>query len=237
MYKCTQSIWFNPNIEYLFNNDIIEYDIKDAGFTLIKEYRLLPIDTIKELELIPKGFDRHKRIGILQKNNPQFAQSLLQKFSEARDWFITSNRLTDNDIISVKKDAFFIIGEVNKTKLNSIIYAKKNTYSSYIRFKDNLNLEIYYYDNRLDIKGMNQSCINRHRLYMIDFLRQTIDMIENHDNKVKRFIMNFISQYKNQKLDDLYYLEFNNISKDFNPAFNYLKIIVPLVQIIQKEIS
>jgi len=236
MYDVTKSIWLNPNIDYLFNNEIIEYDIKDAGFSLIKEYQLLPRDVIKELENIPKGFDRHKRIGILQRNNKQLSDNLLQKFAEVREWFIKVNKLTDNDIISVKKDAIYTIGEVNHTKLNSIIFSKKNIYSSYVRFPDNLNLEIYYYDNKLDIKGMNDLCINRHRLFMIDFLRKTLDMIENHESKVKRFIIDFISKYKNKSLEDEYYLEFNNMSKNFDPAFNYLKIIIPLVQIIQKEV-
>jgi len=236
MYDVNKSIWLNPNIDYLFNNEIIEYDIKDAGFTLIKEYKLLPSDVIKQLELIPKGFDRHKQIGIMQKDNKQLSENLLQKFSEVREWFIKSNKLTDNDIISVKKDAVYVIGEVDNTKLNSITFAKKNVYSSYVRFPDNLNLEIYYYDNTLDIKGMNDICVNRHRLYMMEFLRIVINMIENHDGKVKRYVMNFIEKYKKQELDKLYYLEFNNMSKEFNPAFNYLKIIIPIIQIIQKEI-
>ena len=236
MYDASKSIWLNPNIDYLFNSEIIEYDIKDAGFTLIKEYKLLSSNIIKQLELIPKGFDRHKQIGIIQKNNKQLSETLLQKFTEVREWFIKINKLTDNDIISVKKDAIYVIGEVNHTKLNSITFAKKNIYSSYIRFPDNLNLEIYYYDNTLDIKGMNDICANRHRLYMIEFLRKVLDMIENHDRKVKRFIIDFISKYKNKELDDLYYLEFNNTSKEFNPAFNYLKIMIPIIQVIQKEV-
>lgn len=237
LYTPDKSIWLNPNIDFLFNSDIIEYDIQDAGFSLTKEYHLLPNDVIKELESLPKGIKRHKQIGIIQRDNKIFTENLLQKFTEVREWFIKVNNLTDNDIISVKKDAIYTIGEVDNTKLNSIIFRNKNIYSSYIRFPDNLNMEIYYYDNKLDIKGMTESCINRHRLHMIEFLRQTINMIENHDSKVKRFIINFINDYKNQLLDEMYYLEFNNISKEFNPAFNYLKIIIPLVQIIQKEVS
>lgn len=237
LYTPDKSIWLNPNIDFLFNSDIIEYDIQDAGFSLTKEYHLLPNDIIKELESLPKGIKRHKQIGIIQRDNKIFTENLLQKFTEVRKWFIKVNNLTDNDIISVKKDAIYTIGEVDNTKLNSIIFRNKNIYSSYIRFPDNLNMEIYYYDNKLDIKGMTESCINRHRLHMIEFLRQTINMIENHDGKVKRFIINFINDYKNQSLDEMYYLEFNNISKEFNPEFNYLKIIIPLVQIIQKEVS
>ena len=55
IYDPSKSIWKNPNIEYLFNDDIIEYDIKDAGFSLIKQHRLLPDETIRNLEKLGKG--------------------------------------------------------------------------------------------------------------------------------------------------------------------------------------
>ena len=33
--------FINPNIVYTFNKEIIEYDLKEAGFSLTKEYNLL----------------------------------------------------------------------------------------------------------------------------------------------------------------------------------------------------
>ena len=61
-YNPSKSTWLNPNIEYLFNDDIIEYDIHDAGFSLIQQYQLLPPEKIKELERIPKGIQRHIQV-------------------------------------------------------------------------------------------------------------------------------------------------------------------------------
>ena len=49
-YNPSKTTWFNPDIEYLFNNEIIEYDMKDAGFNIIKQFKLLPDIKIKELE-------------------------------------------------------------------------------------------------------------------------------------------------------------------------------------------
>ena len=43
IYNPSQTTWLNPNIEYLFGDEIIDYDMKDAGFNLIKQYRLLPL--------------------------------------------------------------------------------------------------------------------------------------------------------------------------------------------------
>lgn len=235
-YDPQKTTWLNPNIDYIFNTEIIEYDIKDAGFNLIKQYKLLPPEKIQELEKLGKGFERHKQVGLLQRDDREFSDSLLKKFAEIRAIFINMNNLTDNDIISVKKDAIFIIGHVNKTKFGKIEFAQKNVYSSYIRFPNIQNLEIYYSNMGLEIKGMSDNAMNRHRLYMFDFLYKTIALIEDHSSSVKRSTIKFIEEYKHGDLEDGYYLEFNNMSRDVNPIFNYQNILVPLVQIILKEV-
>lgn len=237
LYDPQKTTWMNPNIEYLFNSEIIEYDIKDAGFNLIKQYKLLPAEKIQELEKLGKGFERHKQVGILQRNNQEFSTALLSKFAEIRNIFINMNNIDDNDIISVKKDALFIVGHVEKTKFGIIEFDKKHVYSSYIRFPNVQNLEIYYSNMGLDVKGMSENAMNRHRIYMLDFLYKTLGMIEIHSTRVKRNIMKFIEEYKCGQLEEGYYLEFNNMSREINPIFNYRNILVPLVQIILKEVK
>lgn len=235
-YDPQKTTWYNPNIEYIFNTEIIEYDIRDAGFSIIKEFKLLPDEKIRELERLPKGFERHVAVGKLQRDDKDFSKALTSKFAEARRALITTNNLTDADIISVKKDAIFVIGTVNRTKFGVVEFAMKNTYSSYIRFPDVNNLEIYYHDNDFDIKGMSDDSVNKHRLWMLEFLRKVIPMIENKDIRIKRCMMNFLDEYKSLSLDDEYYLEFNNLSAKTNPMFNYQKIIIPLMQIIAREL-
>ena len=162
---------------------------------------------------------------------------MLEKFTEVRTIFLSANNISDNDIISVKKDAIYTIGTCNRLRFGNIEFIAKNQYSSYIRFPDINNLEIYYSNDTMDIKGMGEHAINRHRLYMFDFLKSTIDMIENNNPRVKRKIMKFINDYKSLNLDEEYYIEFNNMSRDINPIFNYNKIVVPLIQIILKEVE
>ena len=153
-YNPNKQVWFNPNIEYIFDTDIIEYDMKDAGFNIIKEYRLLPERTIKDLEMLGKGIDRHIAIGKMQGKDKEFSDRLSQKFAEMRAVFIDSNSLADSDIISVKKDAIFTIKECDVTMFGNIHFAEKNRYSSYIRFSNIGDIEIYYSDNGMDIKGL-----------------------------------------------------------------------------------
>lgn len=237
MYNPSKSTWMNPNIEYLFNEEIIEHDMRDAGFSLVKQYKLLPPETIHELDALGKGDARHIEIGKLQGKDRAFSKALTDKFAEIREVFIRTNGLTDDRIVSVKKDAIYTIGEVKRLRFGGIQFAQKNTYSSYIRFPNIQNLEIYYSDNKIDIKGMSDVSVNRHRLYMFQFLQEMINLIERKDRSVKRKMIRFIDQYKLHQLDEGYYLEFNNMSREINPQFNFLNIIVPLVQIITREVD
>lgn len=236
-YNPSKSTWLNPDIEYLFNNEIIEYDIRDAGFSLIKQFKLLPDDKIRELTSLDKGFERHRAIGMLQRNNSELSKSLSDKFTEIRTIFLGANKLSDNNIISVKKDAIYTIGPCSKLKFGSIVFIAKNNYTSYIRFPNVNNIEIYYSSGTMDVKGIGDVSLNKHRLYMMEFLRRTISMLESKDIMIKRWITNFIGDYKSGDLDDEFYLEFNNLSKDINPIYNYQNIIVPMVQIILREME
>lgn len=235
-YNPQKSTWLNPNIQYLIGNEIIEYDLRDAGFSLIKQYHLLSDQKIDELDRLGKGIERHIAIGKLQGEDKDFSKRLLDKFAEIRTIFISANNLTDNDIISVKKDAIFTIGQCQRVNFGNLTFSQKNTYSSYIRFQSANNLEIYYSNDTIDIKGMGEHAINRHRLYMIEFLKKIFSMLESNNPGVKRYINKFIMEYKLHQLDEEYYIEFNNLSRDVNPLYNFKNIILPLVQIIIKEI-
>lgn len=236
-YDPQKSTWVNPNIEYLFSGEIIEYDMRDAGFNLIQQYRLLPQEKIQELMKLGKGETRHRAIGILQGKDKAFSKALLDKFAEIRTVFISANNLSDNNIISVKKDAIYTIGQCSKLQFGRIEFAEKNKYSSYVRFTDNMGIEVYYSSNTVDIKGMGDSAINRHRLYMLDFIKSMISYLEQNNSYAKRYLRGFTQDYKMGDLDEEFYVEFNNLSRDLNPIFNYQKIIIPFTQITLKELG
>ena len=47
LYKRT--MYLNKNIEFIFGKEIIEYDIKSAGFNIIKKFKFLPEDKARGL--------------------------------------------------------------------------------------------------------------------------------------------------------------------------------------------
>jgi hypothetical protein len=237
MYTPNMSIWLNPNLEYLFNTEIIEYDMKEAGFSLIKQFHLLSDDEIHKLNMIEKS-ERTIAIGKLQRDKILSSSALSDKFTEMRAAFIEANKITDNDIISVKKDAIFTIGKCKRQKFGGIEFVEKHNYSSYIRFVNNSNIEIFYNDgDGLEIKGIGDIGINRHRLYLIPFLEKIIKYIELKNPSVKRQIRTFIDDYKAMKLDEGYYIEFNNKSASVDPMYNYQKLLIPLVQLVVEELN
>jgi hypothetical protein len=233
-YDPSKSIWFNDDIEYLINNDIYEYDIKDAGLSLIQQYHLLNCEDINKLHELNKE-DRHKAIGLFQRDNKELSKALSDKFTDIRSLFISKNNINTNSIISVKKDAIYTIGPYSNLKFGCIEFVAKNHYSSYIRFVDNMNIEIYYNDEELTVKGIGEIGINRHRLYSLFFLKQVITYLEEKNIIIKRYLKKFIDDYKGNKLDSGYYLEFNNNSNKEDPLFNYQKLIIPIIQITLKE--
>lgn len=238
MYTPDITTWMNPNIEYLFNVEIIEYDMKEAGFNLIKEYNLLNAEEINKLNKLEKD-PRKIAIGLLQRNKILSSSALSEKFAEMRGKFLSSNSLTDNEIITVKKDAIFTIGKCKKRKFGEVEFVEKNHYSSYIRFTNNSNIEIFYSgdDSELEIKGIGDVGINRHRLYLLPFISKTIKYIESKNPSVKRQLKTFIDDYKAMKLDEGFYIEFNNMSSSTDPMFNFQKLLIPLVQIVQGELD
>lgn len=235
-YSPEKSTWLNPNIEYIFNTGIVEYDIHSAGLSLIKKYHLLEPAEILRLESMNKT-EQVVAIGKIQRDREGFSKVLLEKFTEARAEFISANRLTDERIISVKKDAIFTIGACSETDFGDVKFVEKHAYSSYVRFTANSNIEIYYSGDRIDVKGIGDGSLPRHRLYMLDFIRRTIQMIEVRDRSIRRHLRNFVDEYREGKLDEGYYLEFNNLSQTINAPFNFTKVVVPFIQIVLQEIE
>ena len=234
MYQSEMAIYLNPEIEYLFDHPIYEYDMKNAGFSIIKEFHLLPQDIIDRLSHMEK-MKQTIEIGKIQRDDKNFSKQLLDKFSYCRKVFLMENHLEEDEIISVKKDAFFITKKCIRTHFGGIYFRIKNEYSSYIRFVENHNIEIYYNINGIDVKGIGESGCSKHKLYMLDFITTMISKLETQDGGIKRYMKSFIRRYKANLLDEQYYLEFNNKSTEINPYYNWIHVITPFVKLINMQ--
>lgn len=237
--------FINPNIFYLFNKEIIEYDMKRAGLNLIKEFKLMDKNIIHRLEKLEKGAcDR--RIGIMQRDDNKFAKSLSQAFQTARKLFFELNQIEYTDVLSIKKDAIFMLKECPYEHIGSHIYFReKNQYSSYIHLG---KLELYYNPYTLDVKGISDDRLLFHEDYMIKFLKQFFQKMETTDIPTTiSFLRRFIDKYKKRELEIGYYREFNNKSKyhtiygdildDWNQEADYIDILYNYSEVLMKVIK
>ena len=246
----TKGLYLNKEIDYVLNCEIREYDLKSAGLSIIKQFNLLPQKTIDQLEKMDKE-PRNKEIGMIQKDKV-FAKSLSEGFKEARRMFFEANGLEDYDILSIKKDAIFV---VKKRCDNNIIghlqFRVKNEYLGYMY----LNRKEFYYKNSsnpIDVKGLGLDVEYYHGEYMLDFLHDIFSLaIYAPRVSLIKYLTDFISDYRNNKLAYGYYRHLDesnfyevideesgilkikdvddSVDVKLNITYNYFNYLVPIV--------
>ena len=201
----------NHNIPFLFNKDIIEYDMKTAGYSLVREFNLLPSKTIEKLDKMKKQ-QRTIEIGKIQRDDEDFKRNLQRAFSDARELFFDANDIDTNEVLSIKKDAIFLNKKCNHTKFGDYIdFRPKNEYTSYIQLN---RLEFYYSPQQIDVKGISNEKLELHKDCMIKFICNFFRKMEtSSDEDVIEFTKRFIDKYKRRELEVGYYREFDFNSK------------------------
>lgn len=240
--------YINPNIFYLFNTEIIEYDIKSAGMNISRAFNLIDEKFYDKLKSLPKD-KRVKELGLKQRNDYEFTENLKKAFVNTRRLFIEANHLSEENIVSIKKDAFFVTKRCDETKFYDIIeFKEKNTYSSYIHL--NRKIELYYNTDKLDVKGIGDEKLKLHEDYILDLLKKFFVKMESDDKiKVIDFMRRFIDKYKRKELESGYYRRFDGMSEFdvnmpeseyiFNPEIHkeYIDISYNLTQVLLKLIK
>lgn len=242
----------NNSISAVFDTNIYEYDIESAGFNITREFKLLPSSDIERLTRMNKK-DRHISIGMYQRDNKEYKENLKKGFISVRKFFFESNMLEDDDIINIRKDAIFTLKECNVTTNGFINFRVKNVYSSYMRI-DHLEFFFDRVNDSIDVKGIDDETLLKHKDGMMSFIRKFFIMMEDKDPRSINKIMKFINKYKKRKLSVEYYKTFDVRSiyeelesdaiiefdmetydeddkENLDITYNYLKIIIPMLKI------
>lgn len=245
--------FLNKNIDFLIDTDIREYDMKAGGLSIIKQHKLLSQDKIDVLEKMDK-IERNKQIGLYQKGHPELIDATNSGFIEARRLFCEANKLEEGDILTIKKDAIFVINKnCHETQFGSYNFSVKNLYHSYLYLN---KIEFYYKskDEPMDIKNLSKDKVGLHTEYILDMLKDFIYLLStNQTNKlpVVNWVIDFALAYRRRELAMGYYREMNDNSaymlnmdgrvigieetddlEHLNILYNYYKYIVPLVDIL-----
>lgn len=212
--------YLNKNIDYITNRIIIEYDLKSANVSLCREYKLLPDDEIGIISDMKKD-DRVKTIGKRMRKDKVFKEGLKKAFVDIRRRFFEANKIQDNQILSIKKDAIFCIGEVPITKFGCCKFVEKNRYTSYMYINNPDRLELYYKPSKnpyecegnIDVKGIDNDILIKHDSFMNHFFISLFKKMETEDiDNQYTFLKRFIDRYKSLQLEVGYYREYNKTS-------------------------
>lgn len=211
------------------NSNIVEWDMRRAGIHIIKELELLPKKEIEYFESLPKK-ESDVAIGKRQIGDKEFSKRLEQGFTDMMNQFLSQNDLDiDFDVISIKKDACFVINrDIKNPRIgNWIEFVPKNKYHAYVNLKPFLKKGKGYefYFSRLDgvdVKGLSsdndlrKKLISLHEDGILNFLEATIDLAEKtglDPRQMNQFLHSFVEMYKKKELDYDYYREFSIESK------------------------
>lgn len=215
----------NTSRPFEVNSRIIEWDMKRAGPSIIKELGLLPKDEIEKIELLPK-MDCDIAIGKKQIKDKEFGRALEQAFTDIMNQFIDDNGIDrDLDIISIKKDACFVINKAIKYDRfgKYIRFIPKNEYHAFMYITPTMvpgsGMEFYFKRNgELDIKGLvgdknvRKKIVKLHENGMINLLFYVVDLAEKsglNPDKINTFLHDFVCMYKSKELEFDYYREFS----------------------------
>ena len=242
-------MYLNHNIVFEINSEIIEYDIKSANVSLCREFNLLPTQLIDEIANLPKE-NRVIRIGKIMRKNPEFSKALERSFNDVVKRFIQDNALKESDVISIKKDAVFVINkEIKNPKVGTFVnFEKKNIYHAYLYLKP---YEFYFKkDGTVDVKGKATESLPYHYNGILAILKELVYVCERHGaskSVLNNFMWKIVSDYKlgflpsdcfrnfsNDSFETPYGVEFSDVDEshlldlEVDKSYNYMHIILPL---------
>lgn len=216
--------WTDKSIDLLIH-DIIEYDMRDGGLSIIKEEKLLPQYMIDQFDHMKKGLDRNAAIGKLRHSKvKEFAEVPRKQnelFKKYRLLFGELNDLSDEDILSIKKDAIFTKKFCYQLKIGEFIeFAEKHTYQAFMAIQvenpsGKKRLEFYWSENgTLDVKGIKDTTLEKyHKDYTIKVLWKVLRYLTYYDTEgAIRYLVQFMDDYKMLRLPVEYYRTFNDDS-------------------------
>lgn len=224
-------LWFNPNIQFMFHANIVEYDMKAMSVSISEKYQLIDQSIIDKLKRMPKD-QRTKAVGLMQRDNKEYSERLIQCELETRRKFLEMNNLTESDVICLHSDA--CIFNSRKKIINNIEgveFKHANTWSSYMRFK---GIEMFYDGEVLEYKGVAKELLNQHSMGIHRYLCEVFNKLENYDQSIIDYITKFQKNYLQDKLPDYYYLAFGRLG-DYK--MSNLELFAFIANVVMREMG
>ena len=170
---------FATNKDYPCRHDaeIVEWDIKSANTSIMEYYHLVEQPLIDKFKELPKQ-KREEAVGKLHLKRKGFGKELEAAFNKIIEEFKEANELTEDDIISVKRDAVFVKNHrVKKSKFgDSVVFLPKNAYEHALILP---MYEFYIAKDHIDVKGIADEKVSLHENGILLFVRNVMESAYN----------------------------------------------------------
>lgn len=199
---------------------IIEYDIRAANISILRDRNIISEDRYIYLKNLPK-YQREVEIGLMEKEDLSIYTQLQEGIINAKKDLVSFNKIDEDKIIRVANDAIYLNSEIDLkyTKFGDYIeFAKKSEYSTYCKL-DNIIVLLKFLDSgniNLDIKGLDSTgrALEIHKNYMISIIVSTIALLERSGiQSAIDYLSEVCKKYITRELPVEYYREFNKDSK------------------------
>lgn len=211
-----EKVNYISGLKFLFSNYIREYDLSKANINVLFLKGFLDKDIYDKLYNATRE-ERQITIGLMESRDRKVTLAKAEGIKEAKRMLFEANNIQDNEVLTIKNDAVFIINKVlHHTKFGDYIDFKlKNVFTDFIYLK---GIEIYYgYDRIRQIENIQTKGLGKnaylHKDYMLDFIVYIISELENGNTEdaISSF-SDFFNDYISCNLDIGYYREFNSDS-------------------------
>lgn len=224
-------LWFNPDIQFMFHGNIVEYDMRAMSVSISEQYGLLDDETIKLLKLLPKD-QRTRKIGLIQRDDKDFSQRLINSELNTRKKFLEVNGLDETNVISLHSDAcVFNSRKKIRNVIDGIEFKHVNTWTSYINFK---GIEMFYNDGVITYKGIPKESLNQHTLGIHKYLLTIFDKVENFDPNVLKYLSKFQMRYLQDKLPEYFYIPFG---RNGDYKMSNLELFAYIANVVLREMK
>lgn len=189
------------DLKYIKNTSIIEYDMSNAGINILFNKGFLKQDMVDHLNKMNK-LTKNITVGKMLQKNPEWNKVMMEEFIKIRKYFMEINNLTDDDILSIKKDAMFIINKKPKNLVLSenYIFREKGTYDTYLNLK-NKEFYVNIYEGKFDVKGFSKEALEVQEDHFINFIITSLVLDREDRFKMFEHIKTYRTLFLNYDLD------------------------------------
>ena len=256
MDKLEKLINFNPLFDTIIGGTIVEYDIKSAGATAIREIKG---DSVYNNLMTLEKTDRNVKIGLMMRDEKGLSDKVNELLLKWMNMFIEDNKIKNTNLIYTTRDSIYLYNKLPlKLKFGNVEFRNKDgIFSSMYKFN---RLTIFFDSMRGHIicKGIKSHVVEnsyflqnfiKKYLYLFESCQKTSEsgIYKNLAHMRKSYINNEnIDIYKDimneNKMGVVYNGQLTYIDGDYNEeAFNdmviskemnFLNVLLPLTQSI-----